>query len=320
MRIALWDIARTLEGRLRQQLAPGDTIVEVPAAPEKPVDVDVVIASRFGTADTGRARFRLLQVPGAGIDKIVLDAVPRDAIVCNAYGHEQPISEYCFAAMLDHATTFGELIRHIPERGWGGAYFSRTPHGELAGKTLGLLGLGHIGAAVAKRARAFDMRVMAVTGSRRASAPPDVDWIGTADRLAEVLAAADYLVIACPLNDATRGMLGMKQFRQMKPSALIVNVARGEIAVEEDLFAALKAGVIGGAVLDAWYRYPASATDPVTPSRFPFGELANVRMTAHSAAWTDGVWERRCAFFVENIARLKAGKPLLNLVREPRSE
>lgn len=318
MRIALWDIARALQERLRPQLAPGDELVEVPAAPAHPVEVDVVIASRFSAEDRNRARFRLLQVPGAGIDKIALDAVPVEAVICNAYGHEQPIAEYVFAAMLDHVTAYGGLTRRIAEHGWSGAYFSRVPHGELAGKTLGLLGLGHIGGAVAKRAKAFAMKVMAVTASRRASAP-DVDWIATADRLAEMLAAADFLVIACPLNEATRGMLAMKEFRRMKQTALVVNVARAEIAVEEDLYQALKTGIIGGAVLDAWYRYPASATDPVAPSRFPFGELPNVRMTAHSAGWTDGVWERRCAFFVENIARLKAGKPLLNVVREPQT-
>ena len=160
------------------------------------------------------------------------------------------------------------------------------------------------------------MTVMAVTASRRASAP-DVDWIATSDRLGELLAQSDYVVLACPLTEATRGMLSMRQLKQMKPTAVLINVARAEIADEADLYAALKDGVIAGAVLDAWYRYPTSATDEVTPSRFPFGDLANVRMTPHSAAWTDGIWKRRCVVFGDNIARLRAGEPLLNVVRAP---
>ena len=157
MRIALWDIVQAQRERLRPLLAPADEIVDIPDAPPAPVEVDVVIASRFAARDQGRARFRLLQAAGAGTDKIDFAALPDEAWVCNAYEHEGPIAEYVFAAMLDHAVGFGALTRAIPERGWGQAYFSRQPHGELSGKTLGLVGLGHIGKAVARRAKAFDM-------------------------------------------------------------------------------------------------------------------------------------------------------------------
>ena len=316
MRIALWDIVVAQKDRIVRLMPPGTELVDLPDAPASPVALDMLIASRFAARDTGRVAPRLLQVPGAGTDKVDFAAVPPAAFICNAYEHEQPISEYVFAAILDHATTYGAMVRRMPERGWGGAYFSRKPHLEVAGSTLGLIGLGHIGKAIAKRARAFDMKVAAVAATPRASAEY-VDWVATADRLGEMLAMADYVVVACPLNDATRGMLGRKQFAQMKKTALLVNVARAEIAVEEDLFNALKDGVIAGAVLDPWYRYPASASDPVEPAHFPFGSLPNVRMTPHSSAWTDGVWARRCAFFVENLARLGDGRPLLNIVREP---
>ena len=315
MRVALFDIAAPLAGRLRPHLNPDDTIVDIPASPPRPVDVDVVIASRFAAKEAARVRFRLLQAPGAGIDKIDFAAVDPEAAICNAYEHEGPIAEYVFAAVLDHAVGYGAMTRRMAEQGWGGAYFSRPPHGEVAGATIGLVGLGHIGAAVAHRAKAFGMTVMAVTASRRERTPDDVDWIATAERLDDMLARADYLVLACPLTNATRGMLTMRAFRQMKPTALIINVARAEVADEADLYAALKDGVIAGAVLDTWYRYPASATDDATPSRFPFASLSNVRMTPHSAAWTDGVWDRRCAVFGRNIARLRAGEPLLNVVR-----
>ena len=208
------------------------------------------------------------------------------------------------------------MTRRIPDVGWGEAYFSRPVRGEVAGKVVGLVGLGHIGAAIARRAKAFDMTVMAITASQRESAP-DVDWLATADRLGEMLAAADFVVLACPLTEQTRGMLAMPQFRQMKNTALLVNVARAEIAREEDLFEALRDGVIGGAVIDAWYRYPSSKNDRVAPGNSPFEMLPNVLMTPHSAAWTDELWQRRCAVFASNVERLRAGQPLLNVVRAP---
>jgi phosphoglycerate dehydrogenase-like enzyme len=307
------DIALPLADRLRLHLDPGDELVAVPPAPEV-AEVDVLIASRFSAHEGARVRFRMLQAPGAGTDKIDFAAVPPAAWICDAYEHEGPIAEYVFAAILDHAIGYGAMTRRIAEEGWGRAYFSRPPHGEVAGTTLGLVGLGHIGAAVAKRAKAFGMTVMALTASPRAAAE-NVDWLGTGERLDELLAAADYLVLACPLTEATRGLIGARELARMKPTALLINIARAEIADEAALYAALGEGGIGGAVLDAWYRYPASAEGDATPSRFPFGSLPNVRMTPHSAAWTDGVWARRCVVLARNIDRLRCGEPLLNVVR-----
>ncbi len=317
MRIALFDLARAQQPRLRPLIDPGDVFVDIPDLPNAPVDVDVLIASRFAATDAGRVRFRLLQAPGAGIDKIAMHAIPPKVWICNAFEHEGPIAEYVFAAMLDTTVNLSALARLIPEKGWAGAYFSRLPHGELAGKTLGLIGLGRIGKAIASRAKAFDMRVMAVAARARDSAP-DVDWIATQDKLPELLAGADFVVLAAPLNDATRGMIDARGLARMKNTAILINIARAEIVAEQDLYEALQAGKIGGAVLDPWYAYPANAEDKAAkPSRYPFETLPNVRMTAHSAAWTDGVWERRCAVFAENIALLRAGKTPLNVVRAP---
>ena len=151
MRIALADIARTQADRLRLRL-PDDELVEFPEGATGMGEVDVLVASRFGAADPGRIAFRLLQVPGAGLDKIALAAVPPASWVCNAYEHEGPIAEYVLSAMLDATVGLGGLAREIQEKGWAGAYFSRRPHGELAGRTVGLIGLGHIGGAVARRA------------------------------------------------------------------------------------------------------------------------------------------------------------------------
>jgi phosphoglycerate dehydrogenase-like enzyme len=315
MRIALADLARNQRARLQPLLAGDDELVDSDRLPDGANDVDVLIASRLGAAEAARTRVRLLQVPGAGLDKIAIDAVARDIWICNAFEHEAPIAEYVLAAMLEAAVNLPALARQIPDKGWAGAYFSRQPHGELLGRTLGLVGLGHIGRAVAARAKAFGMRVMAVVSRPRTGAD-DVDWIATDARLGEMLGEADFVVLACPLNDATRGMIGARELAAMKRDARLINVARAEVVDEDALYEALKAGRIAGAWLDPWYAYPAGPDDAAArPSRRPFWELPNVRMTAHSAGWTDGVWARRCRLFAENIRRLKAGEALLNVVR-----
>jgi phosphoglycerate dehydrogenase-like enzyme len=317
MRIALADLARNQRGRLQPLLGADDELVDFDAVPGGANDIDVLIASRLSAEAAARTRMRLLQVPGAGLDKVALDAVPPDAWVCNAFEHEAPIAEYVLAAMLEATVNLPGLVREMSEKGWTGAYFSRQPHGELFGRTVGLVGLGHIGAAVAARARAFGMRVMAVVSRARTSAA-NVDWIATDARLGEMLAAADFVVLACPLNEATRGMIGARELAGMKPGAVLINVARAEVVAEDDLYAALKAGGIS-AVLDPWYAYPSGPDDAARrPSRHPFEELPNVKMTAHSAGWTEGVWARRCRLFAENIRRLGAGEALLNVVRAPR--
>src|ERR1700732_5096641 len=117
MRIALADIARAQVEVLRR-LLPGEDFVEVGDTNAPVDDLDVLIASRFGAAEGERMRFRLLQVPGAGLDRIDLAAVPPEATVCNAYEHEGPIAEYVFSAMLDATVGLAALARELPGKGW----------------------------------------------------------------------------------------------------------------------------------------------------------------------------------------------------------
>ena len=123
MRIALADIARAQADGLRR-LLPGDDIVDIAAMTQAIDRLDVLIASRFGTAEGARHRFRLLQVPGAGLDKVELAAVPSEATVCNAYEHEGPIAEYVLSAMLDATVGLSALAREMPDK-VGGAPISR---------------------------------------------------------------------------------------------------------------------------------------------------------------------------------------------------
>ena len=189
-----------------------------------------------------------------------------------------------------------------------------APWPELAGKTLGILGYGRIGQALARRARAFDMEVWAIRREVARSDSEGLAFLGGPDALGEVVRRADYLAVTLSLTEATRGILGERELRMMKPTAVLINVARAEIVDEEALYRALAEKRIAGGVLDVWYRYPTDA-GPTLPARRPFHELANVLMTPHVSGWTEGMLEARAKLIAENIQRTARGEPPLNLIR-----
>ena len=200
--------------------------------------VDVVISRVFGSAEAARFDYTLLQVPGAGIDGIELEALAPERCLCNVYEHEAPIAEYVMATILEHAIGIGEMSRTFQPERWGEIYARRANHREIAGTTLGMIGFGHIGRALAVRAAAFGMRVHAITSGR--THPEGIDWSGGPERLDEMLRVADYIVVACPLDERTRGMIAAPELSLMKPHAVLINVARAEVVVEEDLYRALE--------------------------------------------------------------------------------
>jgi hypothetical protein len=184
------------------------------------------------------------------------------------------------------------------------------PWPELAGRTLGIVGYGRIGHAVARRARAFDMTVCAIRRDPARSADEDLALLGGPDRLDDVLRRSDYVALTLSLDASSRGLLGERELRLMKPSAFLINVARAEIVNEDALHRALAEGWIAGAALDVWYRYPAAA-GPTVPAHRPFHELRNVLMTPHVSGWTDGMLAARAGVIAGNIARLERGEPPL---------
>jgi phosphoglycerate dehydrogenase-like enzyme len=183
----------------------------------------------------------------------------------------------------------------------------------VAGKTLGILGLGHIGQALARRAAAFDMRVRAIRRQAQVDTPIGVAFVGGPQLIDDVLRQADYLAITLPLSPETHGLIGARRFGLMKPRAFLINVGRAEICDEVALYQALASGHIAGAALDVWYRYPAS-TEPTLPATQPFHELGNVIMTPHVSGWTEGMLDARANLIAENIARTAKGEPPLNAI------
>ena len=281
-------------------------------------DVDVLVTMAF-TAEMAAAarRLRLVQVPGAGLDRIERAALAPGTWLANAYGHETGIAEYVIGAMLALTRELGRLDaalrRGVWESQWAVGVSPPPPWPELAGKTLGILGYGRIGQALARRARAFDMSVAAIRQDVARSTADGLALLGGPEARDEVLARADYLAITLSLSPATRGWLGDRELRLMKRTAFLINVARAEVIDEAALHRALANRTIAGAALDVWYAYP-TAPGPAAPAHHPFHELPNVLMTPHVSGWTEGMLEARAKVIAENVGRVARGETPLNAV------
>ncbi len=316
-------LAASFADRVRAYLAaPCDIAVTdetgiVSRMPEMDVLVTLVFTAAMGAA---AKRLRLVQVPGAGLDRIDRAALPPGTSLANAYGHETGIAEYVLGAMLALSRGFGRLDASLRAGRWDSQWAPGVPPPpvwpELVGKTLGILGYGRIGRAVARRARAFDMAVLATRRDVTRADPEGLALLGGPDALDEVLRRADHLAITLPLTAATRGLLGERELRMMKPTAILINVARAEIIDEEALYRALAQKTIAGAALDVWYRYP-TGTGPTLPAHQPFHELSNVLMTPHVSGWTEGMMEARAKVIAENIDRTARGEPPANQISPP---
>ncbi len=199
-----------------------------------------------------------------------------------------------------------------------GAGSPERVHGELAEKTIGLLGFGHIGKAIAVRAKAFEMKVH-VANRSPVPASPLVDRSFALNALGEFWSSADFFVVSVPSNADTVGMVNAESFATMRASAVILNVGRGPTIDEQALYEALRDRRIAGAVIDTWYHYPSSTHPNILPSKLPFHELPNIVMTPHMSGWTSGTINRRRQTIADNITRRAAGKPCVNVVR-PRAD
>lgn len=255
-------------------------------------------------------RLRWFHLMSAGVDSLMFPAL-RDSeiIITNSSGaHAIPIAESVLAMMLYAAKNLRQSFANSAARHW-----TRVPKVELYGQTAGILGLGAIGRATAQRLHCLGMNVIALT--RRPEAPRD-EATGVAvlygpDELDQFLAQCDWVVVTAALTAETHHMLGEAQFRQMKPTAWLVNVSRGAISDEAALLRALDEGWIAGACLDAFTQEP-------LPPDSPFWDHPKVVMTPHNSGSSDRRTERAVALAMDNLERYCSGRPLLNVVDKQR--
>ncbi len=276
---------------------------------------DVIIGGRFSRELPRPERLQLFHVPGAGYDAVDLDAVPGSAVVCNCFGHEQPIAEYVMAALLARHVPLADADRQLRQADW--AYWAGSLariHDELAEKTIGLVGFGHIGKAIAARAKAFEMNVH-VANRSAVPASPLVDRSFMLTDLRDFWGSADFFVVSVPLTADTTGIVDAAAFAAMRTTAVVLNVGRGPTIDERSLYDALKDRRIAGAIIDTWYTYPSPGQSKVLPSTLPFHTLPNVIMTPHMSGWTWGTIHRRQKTIADNIKRRADRRPCVNVVR-----
>jgi phosphoglycerate dehydrogenase-like enzyme len=310
---------------VRERLSLACHIVADVATPdiiERLHDADVLVSMEFSARMAEAApRLRLVQVPGAGLDRIDRSALRPGTWLANVYGHEIGIAEYVIGTMIALTRSFARLDNALRRGGWEESQWAvgataPPPWPELAGKTLGILGFGHIGQALARRAVAFDMRVCAARRSPQQDALHDLARIVGPEHIDDVLRQSDYVAITLPLSSETLDLIDDRRLGLLRPTAFLINVGRAEICNEAALYQALASGRIAGAALDVWYRYPTAAV-PTLPATRPFHELRNVIMTPHVSGWTEGMLAARATLIAENIARTARGETPLNAIERP---
>ena len=256
---------------------------------------------------------RWIQSPSTGVDGFVRFPELRDSdvILTNARGvHAACLAEHAFAMIFGFTRGMKALLEHQQRHQWATREL-RNGLVELTGSTMGIVGFGTVGHAIAERARAFGMRVIAVD-ILPAEKPDQGTQVGGEGDLDALLRESDYVVITVPYTERTRGMIGAAQLAQMKPSAILVGVSRGGIIDEAALVDALTTGRLAAAALDVFDREP-------LPEDSPLWDIDNLIVTPHAAGGSQFEAPAIRAIFLENVDRFVRGDlPLRNQVGKQR--
>lgn len=307
-----------------REAAPGARIVNlsVEGLADGPVDdVEVLLrgwlsSDAFDRLLAHAPELRWVHSATSGVERALTPAaLARDVIVTNARGvFSRPIAEHVLLMILALSRRLPQLLELQRERTW-----QPLEGRELRDLTIGIVGYGSLGRAVASLAGAFGSRVIAMRrrpeapdepapdGDDAFPCPPKLDRVLGPNGLHELLAESDVVVLAAPLTAETDGMIDEAALAAMKPDAWLINVARGRLIDDGALFRALREGQIGGAALDAYREEPLGPTSP-------FWDVPNLILTPHTAWSSSRVLDRSIDLFCDNLRRFRAGEPLRNVV------
>ena len=259
---------------------------------------------------------KLIHLPGAGLDAIDFSQLPDKCKVCNVYEHEIPMAEYCIGNILYWEMELLRKVIKFKSLDWSDCMiFDGSTHSELYNKSLAIIGYGKIGKEIAKRIKPFGVEVTSYT---RVKQKKDryLTNVYLSSQLKKNIHKFDYIIIACPLTNKTENLINKDIIKKMKKTAVIINVARGGIVNEKDLYYALKRKQIAGAIIDTWFKYPNSKIqNRFEPSSYRFDKLPNIIMTPHISAWSEGMIKRRSQIISDNINRLRSNKKLINEIK-----
>jgi len=256
-------------------------------------------------------RLRWVQSPAVGVGSLMFpELLASGVVLTSARGiRARAMAEHVLGVAIALARRLPVAIRAQTAHRWaqdeleGPSVDVRTLHGQR----MGIVGLGAIGLEVVKVAAPFGLRITAIRRRADAPPPPGVDAVWTPDRLHDLLAQSDIVVLAAPHTPETKRLIGRAELHRIKRGAFLINVARGKLIDDEAVVEALRDGRLGGAALDVF------TTEPLEPSS-PYWDLPNVIVTPHTSGALRDYWTPLVALFAENLRRFERGEPLLNVV------
>jgi len=251
-------------------------------------------------------KLRWIHSRSVGLERTLFpELIASDVTLTNGKGvFSASLGEFALAAILCFAKDFRRMIRNQMAGRWNPFDVEM-----ISGRTVGIVGYGDIGRAVASRVRAMDMKVLAIKRhvSSKNSSDPLVDQMYGPDGRVEMISLCDYIVAAAPLNAETRGLIGAPEFAAMKKTAVVINVGRGPVIDEPAMIRALSEQRIKGAALDVFDEEP-------LPPGHPFYKLENVLLSPHCADHTSDWLDNAMRFFLDQFAKFRRSDPLLNVV------
>jgi phosphoglycerate dehydrogenase-like enzyme len=295
---------RLLSRRVEFRLPLGDAARDAALA-----DAEVCAAYRFSERLLACApNLKWLHLGLAGVDAAMFPAMTRSKIkLTSSRGlHDETVPQAAWAFVLSFATGLHEGYRQKHEQRWDrkAIVLKRTP---LSQQRLLIIGTGRIGSGIARLARQSGMEVWGVRRSQSQGTLPHFDRVMTLRGLRTALRQADYVVLATPGGPGTANLIGAAELKQMKPTACLINIARGSVIDETALVAALRSGQIAGAGLDVFAEEP-------LPENHPLYSLPNVAFTPHTSGDTADYSYRAAELFLSNLRRYLSGRPLVNVI------
>jgi phosphoglycerate dehydrogenase-like enzyme len=263
-----------------------------------------------GVAEAGRESLRWVHSGTAGIGGSIPHLTGTKIVLTNSAGvHAEPMADWVIAAIGFFIRGIDRMVAAQRQGRWAKEDFTdgAVPMREFRDLGLGVVGLGGIGGAVARRALALGMKVSGVRRRPERGGPSGIHWVGSLEQLPQLASHSDVLVIAAPHTQETAGALTRAVLERLPPHAIVINVSRGSLLDEAALLDLLERGRIRGAALDVF------GTEPL-PAEHPFWRHPRVLVSPHVSAVTTGFWERETALIVDNIKRYLEGAPLTNVV------
>ena len=275
-------------------------------------DAEIVIAWSLRPEQFKAARkLRWIHSPAAAVHQLIFpELVNSDVILTNSSQvHGPVVAEHVIALLFALAKRLPDAVLLQRKHTWGqeSMWRGRPRPRELAGATVGLVGIGSIGREVAKHASALGMHVVATREHPEKGSPENVEKIFSSSQIDALLSQSDYVILAAPLTSATRSLMNAARFAKMKADACLINVSRGPLVDQAALAKALREKKIGGAALDVFDQEP-------LPADSQLWDLENLLITPHTAAMTEKLWERHYKPIAQNLRRFLADKPLQAIV------